>query len=132
MGEQIQQVRKVSSGGITTRTTKVTDDAPQAITNERSNTIVRIVWFVVGILLVLLAFRFVFILLGANPNNGFANFIYSVSYPFAAPFFGLFGYTLKYGISRVELSTLVAMVVYALIAFGITTLLTIGHPNPDD
>jgi uncharacterized protein YggT (Ycf19 family) len=130
MGEQIQQVRKVSSGGITTRTTKVTDDAPQAITNERSNTIVRIVWFVVGILLVLLAFRFV--LLGANPNNGFANFIYSVSYPFAAPFFGLFGYTLKYGISRVELSTLVAMVVYALIAFGITTLLTIGHPNPDD
>jgi hypothetical protein len=73
----------------------------------------------------LLAFRFVLVLLGANPGSGFVDFIYTVSRPFAAPFFGIFGYQLDYGHSRVELSTLVAIAVYALVAYGIARLLTI-------
>jgi uncharacterized protein YggT (Ycf19 family) len=81
-------------------------------------------------LLVLLAFRFALVLMGANPANGFANFIYTVSHPFAAPFFGLFGYSLRYGVSRVELSTLVAIAVYALVAFGIARLVTIRQAEP--
>lgn len=82
----------------------------------------RIVWYVAGILLVLLAFRFALALLGANPANAFANFIYNASHPFVAPFFSLFGYDLQYGVSRVEVYTLVAMAVYAVIAYGIGRL----------
>jgi uncharacterized protein YggT (Ycf19 family) len=92
-------------------------------------TAVRVVWFLAGVLLVLLAFRFVFALIGANPSNGFANFIYSVSHPFVAPFFSLFSYRLQYGVSRFEIYTLVAMAVYALIAFGIGKLLVIDRPR---
>lgn len=89
----------------------------------------RVVWYIAGILLVLLAFRFVLALLGANPNNAFANFIYDLSYPFVAPFFSLFGYNLQYGVSRFETYTLVAMAVYAIIAWGIAKLFTLNRPR---
>lgn len=88
----------------------------------------RIIWYIVGVLLVLLAFRFVLALLGANPNNAFANFIYDASHPFVAPFFSLFGYNLQYGVSRFETFTLVAMAVYVIVAWGIAKLLTLNRP----
>lgn len=90
----------------------------------------RIIWYIVGVLLAILAFRFVLALLGANPSNPFANFIYSVSHPFVAPFFSLFGYKLQYGVSRFEVYTLVAMAVYAVIAYGLAQLVMIGRPRP--
>jgi len=95
-----------------------------------TNVVSRVIWYIAGVLLILLAFRFVFALLGANPNNSFANFIYSTSHPFVAPFFGLFGYDLRYGISRFESFTLVAMAVYALIAWGLVKLVTLRQPRP--
>jgi len=94
---------------------------------DSTNLAARVIWYVAGILLVLLAFRFVLALLGANPNNGFANFIYSASHPFVAPFFSLFGYNLRYGISRFETYTLVAMAVYAVIAWGLARLATLNQ-----
>lgn len=90
----------------------------------------RIIWYITGALLVLLAFRFVLSLLGANPNNAFADFIYSLSEPFVSPFFGLFSYDLDYGVSRFEVFTLVAMAVYALVAWGIARLVTLNKPEP--
>lgn len=128
MNEQIQQTREVTNDGAATSTTRVIDDnmsQAEPATVNKTNTAARLVMFVAGVLLTLLAFRFVLVLLGANQNNGFANFIYTVSHPFAAPFFGLFGYSLRYGVSRFELSTLIAMAVYALVAYGIARLLTI-------
>jgi hypothetical protein len=85
----------------------------------------RIVWFIAGVIIALLALRFIFILLGANQGNGFVDFIYGLSYPFAAPFFGIFNYQVAYGVSRVEISSLVAIVIYALVAYGVARLLTI-------
>jgi hypothetical protein len=98
----------------------VVDDSPAVIA-------ARVVWFIAGVILTILAIRFIFILLGANQNNGFVNFIYTISHPFAAPFFGIFGYTQTLGTAKVEWSTLVAMAVYALVAWGIARLLTIRH-----
>lgn len=92
---------------------------------HRQTVATRVVWYLAGILLVLLAFRFVLALLGANPANPFASFIYSASYPFVAPFFGLFGYHLAYGVSRLEIFTLVAMAVYAVVAWGLDKLVNI-------
>ena len=46
----------------------------------------QIVWYILGLLEALLAFRFVLKLLAANPSAGFSSFIYAVSYPFTAPF----------------------------------------------
>lgn len=132
MAEQIRQEREVDSDGLaTSKTTRVVDDTVPASEKRVDSTITaaRVVWFIADVLLVLLAFRFFLVLLGANQGSAFVDFIYDVSRPFVAPFFGIFDYRLEYGVSRVELGTLVAMAVYALIAFGITRLLTIKRPN---
>lgn len=128
MTEQIRQTKAVNPDGSTSvQTTKVVDNNTQDVHSDEptSSLAARIVWFIAGVLITLLAFRFVLVLLGANQGSGFVDFIYSVSRPFAAPFFGVFGYAIEYGRSRVELSTLLAIAVYALVAYGIAKLLTI-------
>lgn len=89
--------------------------------------LVRIVHILESILLVLLAFRFVFALLGANAANAFVNFIYTVSWPFVYPFVGIFGYTSTTAVltARVELYTLVAMAVWALVAWVLVKVVSI-------
>jgi len=87
----------------------------------------QVIWYLLGILEVVLAFRFVLKLLGANPGAGFSNFIYALSYPFAAPFLAVFKMTRIEG-SIFEWTTLLAMLVYWLIAWGIIKLLVMGKP----
>jgi YggT family protein len=73
----------------------------------------------------LLALRFLFALLGANPDNWLASFVYAITYPFVAPFFTLFNYNFTAGVSRFESYTLVAMLFYTLLAWGIAKALSL-------
>jgi succinate dehydrogenase hydrophobic anchor subunit len=128
MADDIQKVEETTtqSGDEVQKTT----ESKRTLDNKehRGNVIERIVWFIAGILLVLLGFRFILALLGANTTNSFADFIYKASHPFVAPFFSLFNYKNQvHGISHLEIYTLVAMVVYALIAWGITKLVTLNR-----
>lgn len=86
----------------------------------------RIIGYVFGVLETLLAIRFFLMLFGANPSNGFANFVYTLSKPFVVPFQGIFGKPLL-GVSQFETSVIVAMVVYALIGWGISALVELGN-----
>jgi hypothetical protein len=81
----------------------------------------QIVWYILGILEALLAFRFVLKLLGANSAAGFTDFIYTVTHPFAAPFLNVFSQTKVQG-SVFEWTTLLAMIVYWLIAMALIRL----------
>ena len=86
--------------------------------------IARILWFVVGIIVAALLFRFFFLLLGANPVNSFVNMIYAFTQPLVAPFRGIFGSTVAVsGEHLFEWATVVAMVVYSVIAMLIEHLL---------
>jgi hypothetical protein len=125
-----KQVRQTTyNDGNNAETTRTVND-PVVERAHRANVAERIVWFIAGVLLVLLGMRFVFALLGANPNNWLASFVYNVTHPFVAPFFGLFNYNYVAvsGVGRFETFTLVAMVVYALIAWGIARLVSIRRP----
>lgn len=88
----------------------------------------RIVWFIAGLITIVIALRFVFLLLGANQGAAFTDFIYSLSAPFVAPFVGIFGEP-TYGQSVFDTSSILAIVIYLLIAWGIAKLLTIGSPR---
>src|SRR5664280_1107750 len=81
----------------------------------------QVVWYILGLIEVLLVFRFFLKLLAANPSAGFSSFIYNVSYPFTAPFLTVFHITQVEG-SIFEWTTLLAMFVYWLIAWGIVKL----------
>lgn len=85
----------------------------------------QIVWYILGLLEVILAFRFVLKLFGANSAAGFTSFIYGITYPFAAPFLSVFKITDVNG-SLFEWTTLLAMLVYWLIAWGIVKLFLMG------
>ena len=86
----------------------------------------QIVWYVFGLVEVLLVFRFVLKLLGANPVAGFSHFIYTVTYVFAAPFLSVFRITQVASGSVVEWTTLLAMFVYWVLAMGIILLFLLG------
>jgi len=85
------------------------------------------VWYILGLIEAFLAFRFILKLFGANPGAGFTNFIYTITAPFAAPFLNVFSISRVEG-SIVEWTTLLAMLVYWLVAFAIIKLLVIGKP----
>ncbi len=85
----------------------------------------QIVWYILGIIEVLLAFRFVLKLLGANPSAGFSSFIYGVTYIFATPFLNVFKLARVEG-SILEWTTLLAMLVYWIVAIGIIKIFLIG------
>lgn len=75
----------------------------------------RVISVIGGIITALLGLRFVFMLLGANSTNALVSFVYNASYPFVAPFFGIFSYQPQFGQARFEFETLIALFFYALI-----------------
>jgi hypothetical protein len=81
----------------------------------------QIVWYVLGLLEAFLIFRFVLKLLAANEAAGFTSFIYGMTYIFVAPFNSVFQLTQVEG-SIFEWTTLLAMLVYWLVAWAITRL----------
>lgn len=85
----------------------------------------QIVWYILGVIEALLVFRFVLKLLGANPDAGFTSFIYGATQIFAAPFLNVFGVSQVAG-SIFEWTTLLALFVYWVIAFGIIKLFLMG------
>jgi hypothetical protein len=82
----------------------------------------RVIYFLLDVVEILLALRFVLRLLSANSVNAFTNFIYSVTAPLIAPFRGIFPTTSASG-AIVEWTTVVAMILYALIAYAIVRLI---------
>ncbi|HLZ60373.1 MAG TPA: YggT family protein [Ktedonosporobacter sp.] len=92
---------------------------------ERANNrywLATMTYFVLGVLEVILLLRFVFRLLAANQGSSFVQFLYNLSSVFVAPFIGIFGNPSPGGGSVFETTTLIAMLVYALIGWGIASL----------
>jgi len=116
-GAQVQQeTRKVD--------TTVSADSKATTTN--------LVWYVVGVVEVLIGLRFALKLFGANPNSGFVDFIYTITGILTAPFDNIFGVTsARSGDVRsvFEPSILVAAAVYALIGWGIVKLLNLNRTD---
>lgn len=110
----------------TSRREVVTD----RVGTSSSVTAARVVWYITGVIVTLLALRMILQLLGANEGNGFVDLVYGLSGIFAGPFFGMFSYEPSYGVSYFETSTLVAMLVYALIGYGLARLFTLKHDRP--
>ena len=81
----------------------------------------QIVWFIVGVIVSLIALRFLLLLLGANTSTGFGALMVSLSQPFVTPFLPLFGEQQ----ARVEMGALVAIIVYILAGWAVSKLLEI-------
>ena len=89
----------------------------------------QVVWLVLGILEALLALRFFLKLIGANPDSPIAVFIYGFTSLFLFPFAGLTG-TPAAGGMVLEISTVIAMVVYALIGWALERIIWVIFYRP--
>jgi YGGT family len=99
---------------------------------RRAATIARtkqIIYFIFGIINVLLALRFIFLALGASEASPFVNFIYTLSRPFVLPFQGIFGEP-AFGGSVLEWASLVAIAIYMLLAYGFARVLELVYAPP--
>jgi hypothetical protein len=83
------------------------------------------VWLLLAIVIILLAFRFVLMLLAANPGNAFASVIYGLSNVLVAPFATLLNTPVFEGGSVVDVAAIAAMVVYLFLGWVIVQLLHI-------
>lgn len=106
----------------TTRTATIANDDHRRSLNKG----IQLVYYIAGIIEALLAIRFVLQLLGASPASQFVDFIYRLTEPLVAPFYGVFQTTIHYGIATLELEALLAMAIYALIAWGIANLIRLA------
>ena len=79
------------------------------------------IWLMFGILISLIGLRVFLKLIGANSGNFFAQFVYSFTDVFLWPFWGLTGNPSANGMV-LEIPSIIALVVYAIIAWAIAKL----------
>lgn len=125
---QTEEVRQTNAqeGGTTVQRTSV------ARSTELSGATVasRIVWFIAGFISIVLALRIILLMLGANQGSGFVDLVYGLGGFFAAPFVGIFG-SPTYGQFYFDTASLIAIVVYLLIAWGLSKLFTLSRPREE-
>lgn len=137
--EEVTTVDSMPPQQVVRKTTRQVEPqvkgAPAQEVYEKKKSILRssqIIWYILGFIEVLLAFRLALKILGANPLIGFTNLIYTITMPLATPFSGILGESAM-GNSVVEWSTMIAIVVYLCIAWGLVYLLDLIYPiTPKD
>lgn len=95
----------------------------------KSQKIEYVVYFFFGVLEILLAFRLILKLMGASLASGFVSLIYRLTEIFILPFNGIFSKGYTQGVettSVLEPATIVAIVVYMILAWGIVKLIRIS------
>lgn len=127
-----------SSAGIEQREQVVTDQAglvhsermvhdvaaKQRISLARTT---QLIWLIFSLIEVLIGLRIVLKLIGANPANGFAEFIYNASGLFVGPFITLTNSPASGGMA-LEIPSIIAMIVYALLGWIIVRAARILWP----
>ncbi len=98
---------------------------------HRVNTykVTQLIWLLLGILEAMLALRFVFKLIGVNAANSFAILLYTVSGFFLKPFASLIRSPAAAGMV-LEISTLIAMIIYWIIAWALERIVYVLFYRP--
>ena len=94
--------------------------------NNMRTILTRLIWNVVGVIAALLILRIVLLLFNANPETPFVDLVYNLSAIFVVPFAGIFAqpdYTRVY----VDTSSIVAIVVYWIVAIALAKLINLDR-----
>ena len=96
---------------------------------QQLNRVSQLIWLLLGIADGLIALRVILKLIAANPENDFADFIYDITKPLVAPFFGITGTPTANG-SVLEIGSIIAMVVYFFAAWIVVRLISLIFARP--
>jgi uncharacterized protein YggT (Ycf19 family) len=128
---QVAEHSKESKMSNETRTTEVRSVQRDPEREQRILTFkaTQIVWLLFGILEGLIALRILLKLIAANPNSPIAALIYGFTGLFLYPFSGLTS-TPSAGGMVLELSSILAMIIYALVAWVIVKMINVIFYRP--
>lgn len=84
--------------------------------------VTQFIWLLFGGLEALIGIRVILLLIGANPANWFASFVYQLSELFLWPFRNLIANP-AFGNHILEITSIIAMIVYPLIGWAIVRLI---------
>ncbi len=118
MREESRVTRDVGAGGLTDSEMVVSGATPARRATE-------VIYLLFGVIDALLLIRLVLKLLAANPLAGFSKFIYGLTDVFMAPFRNLLPAVGGGSGSVLEMSTVIAIIVYALIGWAMVRLVAI-------
>lgn len=123
LGAQVERRERVKvvrdQGGE--RHERVVEDIA-AERRARLSKVGQFIWLMAGLLEAVLGLRFMLKLIAANPNAPFARLVYSFTDLFLWPFHNLTPAPAAQGMV-LETSTLIAMIVYAIIAWSVVKIL---------
>ncbi|MCX6761063.1 MAG: hypothetical protein NTZ84_03120 [Candidatus Nealsonbacteria bacterium] len=94
------------------------DPSPNSYEDKPSSFYSRILWIALIVVEFLLGFRFALKFIGLDANTGLTELVYKITQPLASPFLAALGVYREEG-SVLEWTTLIAMVVYWIIAWAI-------------
>ncbi len=124
MADEIHEETRVTKDEGYERRQRVVEYAPstQQVLVSR---ISKLIWLIIGVVSLLVAFRFVLKLIAANPGNAFTDFIYSVTDVLVAPFVGLMSVPAVEGSAVIDIPSIFALIVYPLLAWVVVRLFMI-------
>jgi uncharacterized protein YggT (Ycf19 family) len=113
------------------RITEVTSSQREPERAQRVFTfkVTELIWLLFGILEATIALRMALKLIGANPNAPIVTLIYGFTHPFLSPFTGMVS-SPSAGNMELELSSLFAMFIYALIAWALERIVWLIFYRP--
>ncbi len=89
----------------------------------------QLIWLMLGILETMIALRIMLLLIGANAESGIVAMIYALTAPFLFPFTGLVA-SPSAGYMVLEVSSMFAMLVYALLAWAVERIVWLIFYRP--
>ena len=116
----------VKAAGENSSTPVMTTQVQTAATNSQTSEY--LIYYIFGALEILLSFRLVLKMMGASITSTFVAFIYGLTGLFILPFEGIFRRGVTQGLetaSVLEPATIIAMIVYIIMAWGIVKLIKI-------
>lgn len=130
--EEIEKVTRTDHVDTSANGNEVVHETTRATSSSAGSkvTAINAVWYIYGFIAIMLALRFIMKLASANPANGFVKFIYDIAVIFLLPFSTIFKTSaVQSGAIRsiFELSIIVAILIYGLIAWGIVKLLSLNE-----
>ncbi len=108
------------------RTTEHEAGQEQRVTTFKAT---QLIWLLVGLLEAGIALRVIFKLIGVNAANPFAALLYNVTDLFVAPFASLMGAPAAGGMV-LEISSIIAMIVYLLIGWAMERIVNVLFYRP--
>jgi hypothetical protein len=89
-----------------------------------------LIYFIFGAISLLIALRVLLKAIGANPDNGFTNFIYNLSHIFVAPFLTMVNPFTISDTAVFEIASVLAIIVYLILAWLLVRLAILLFNRP--